>query len=140
MKNTDELLTELKASKEIKNFLKENDENIKNYTLVEYFDLLIKEKNLTKKDIINKSELNYTYGYQILNGSRKPTKDKLIQICFGMSATPQEANRILVLANAGGLYSKVRRDCVIIFALEKGLSLTQTNELLYELNENIIEI
>lgn len=140
MKNTDQLLSEIKASDEIKIFLEENDEYIKNYTLVQYLDLLIKEKNLTKKEVINKSELNYTYGYQILNGTRKPTKDKLLQICFGMKATPQETNRILVLANAGGLYSKIRRDCVIIFALEKGLSLIETNELLDELNENIIEI
>ena len=57
-----------------------------------------------------------------------------------MKATPEETNRILILANAGGLYSKIRRDCVIIFALEKGLTLNQANELLYELNEDIIEI
>ncbi len=140
MKNTNELLTEIKKSTEIKNFLKENDEYIKNFTLTQYLDTLIKEKGLTKKEIINSSELNYTYGYQILNGTRKPTKDKLIQICFGMKATPEETNRILILANAGGLYSKIRRDCVIIFALEKGLTLNQANELLYELNEDIIEI
>lgn len=131
---------EIKTSTEIKTFLKENDEYIKNFTLTQYLELLIKEKNLTKKEVINNSDLNYTYGYQILNGTRKPTKDKLLQICFGMKATPEEANRILVLANAGGLYSKVRRDCVIIFALEKGLSLMQANDLLYELNEDIINI
>lgn len=140
MKNTNELLMEIKTSTEIKTFLKENDEYIKNFTLTQYLELLIKEKNLTKKEVINNSDLNYTYGYQILNGTRKPTKDKLLQICFGMRATPEEANRILVLANAGGLYSKVRRDCVIIFALEKGLSLMQANDLLYELNEEIINI
>lgn len=140
MKNTDELLAEIKESTEIKSFLAENDEYIKNLTLTQYLDILIEEKNITRKEVINNSELNYTYGYQILNGTRKPTKDKLLQICFGMKATPDEANRILVLANAGGLYSKNRRDCVIIFALEKKLSLTQANELLYELNEEIIEI
>ncbi|MGN1318013.1 MAG: hypothetical protein ACI4VF_03285 [Lachnospirales bacterium] len=140
MKNTNELLAEIKKSTEIKSFLKDNDEFIKNLTLVEYFDILIKEKNLQKKDVINKSQLNYTYGYQILNGTRKPTKDKLIQIAFGLNATSDEANRILILADAGGLYSKNRRDCVIIFALDRKLSITETNELLFELNENIIEL
>ena len=99
----------------------------------------MKEKQAVRKDVINKSQLNYTYGYQILNGTRKPTKDKLIQICFGMGATVKETNRILMLADAGGLYSKNRRDCVIMFALNKGLSLQELNELLFELNEKMIE-
>ncbi len=140
MKSTDELVAEIKRSAEIKNFLTENDKYIKNMTLTQYFDILLKERNISKKDAINDSQLNYTYGYQILNGTRKATKDKLIQLCFGLRATPEEANRILVLADAGGLYGKNRRDCVIIFALEKGLTLMETNELLYDLNERIIDM
>ena len=140
MKSTDELVAEIKRSAEIKNFLTENDKYIKNMTLTQYFDILLKEKNIPKKDAINDSQLNYTYGYQILNGTRKATKDKLIQLCFGLRATPAEANRILILADAGGLYGKNRRDCVIIFALEKGLTLMETNELLYDLNERIIDM
>ena len=140
MKKTDELFSEIKRSTQIDKFLDENKDSISNYTLTQYIDILIKEKNLTKKEVINKSELNYTYGYQIINGTRKPTKDKLIQLCFGLGATAEEANRILVLADAGGLYSKNRRDCIIIFALNKKLSLLETNEKLYELGVNIIEI
>ncbi len=138
MKKTNQLLDEIKQSTEIKSFLDENDEYIKSLSLTDYLNILIKEKNLTKKDIINKAQLNYTYGYQIFNGTRKPTKDKLIQLCFGIGTTAEEANRILVLANAGGLYSKNRRDCIIIFALDKGLGIVEANELLYELNEEII--
>ena len=140
MKSTDELVAEIKKSSEIKSFLTENEEYIKDMTLTQYFDILLKEKGIARKDAINNSQLNYTYGYQILNGTRKATKDKLIQLCFGLRATPAEANRILILADAGGLYGKNRRDCVIIFALEKGMTLTETNELLYELKERTMEI
>ena len=140
MKSTDELIAEIKKSSEIKSFLTENDEYIKNMTLSQYFDILLEEKGIARKEAIKNSQLNYTYGYQILNGTRKATKDKLIQLCFGLKATPEEANRILVLADAGGLYGRNRRDCVIIFALEKGISLTETNELLYELNEKVIDL
>ena len=76
----------------------------------------------------------------MINGTRKPTKDKLLQLCFGLKATVEEANRILVIADAGGLYGKNRRDCIIIFALDKGLSLNETNELLYELGERVFEL
>ncbi len=140
MKDTGELLAEIKKSTEIKHFLAENDEDIKNLTLSEYLNILIEKKQVPKGEIIKKAELNYTYGYQMINGTRKPTKDKLLQLCFGLNATVEEANRILLIANAGGLYSKNRRDCIIIFALDKGLTLTQTNELLFELNEAVFEL
>lgn len=140
MKNTDELLAEIKQSTEIKNFLADNNEDIKNLTLSEYINILIEKKQVPKNQVITKAELNYTYGYQIINGTRKPTKDKLLQLCFGLNATVEEANRLLLIANAGGLYSKNRRDCIIIFALNKGLSVVETNNLLYELNEELFDL
>lgn len=140
MKNTDQLMAEIKKSTEIKNFLAENNEDIKNLTLSEYLNILIDKKQVPKGEVIKKAELNYTYGYQMINGTRKPTKDKLLQLCFGLGTTVEEANRILLIADAGGLYSKNRRDCIIIFALDKGLSLDETNELLYELGEKIFEL
>ena len=140
MKNTDQLMAEIKKSTEIKNFLAENNEDIKNLTLSEYLNILIDKKQVPKGEVIKKAELNYTYGYQIINGTRKPTKDKLLQLCFGLGTTVEEANRILLIADAGGLYSKNRRDRIIIFALDKGLSLDETNELLYELGEKVFEL
>lgn len=140
MKNTDQLMAEIKKSTEIKNFLAENNEDIKNFTLSEYLNILIDKKQVPKGEVIKKAELNYTYGYQMINGTRKPTKDKLLQLCFGLGATVEEANRILLIADAGGLYIKNRRDCIIIFALDKGLSLDETNELLYELGEKVFEL
>ncbi len=140
MKNTDQLMAEIKKSTEIKNFLAENNEDIKNLTLSEYLNILIDKKQVPKGEVIKKAELNYTYGYQMINGTRKPTKDKLLQLCFGLGTTVEEANRILLIADAGGLYSKNRRDCIIIFALDKGLSLDETNELLYELGEKVFEL
>lgn len=140
MKNTDQLMAEIKKSTEIKSFLTENYEDIKNLSLSEYLNILIEKKQVPKGEVIKKAELNYTYGYQMINGTRKPTKDKLLQLCFGLKTTVEEANRILVIADAGGLYSKNRRDCIIIFALDKGLSLNETNELLYELGERVFEL
>lgn len=140
MKNTDQLMAEIKKSTEIKKFLAENNEDIKNFTLSEYLNILIDKKQVPKGEVIKKAELNYTYGYQMINGTRKPTKDKLLQLCFGLGTTVEEANRILLIADAGGLYIKNRRDCIIIFALDKGLSLDETNELLYELGEKVFEL
>ena len=138
MKNTEELMAEILRSTELTDFLSKNEQDIPNLSLTDYLNTLLAEKQVSRKEVIKKSELNYTYGYQILNGTRKPTKDKLIQICFGLNASVQETNRILTIANAGGLYSKNRRDCIIIFALNKGLSLQQLNDLLFELNERIV--
>ncbi|MBQ8941004.1 MAG: XRE family transcriptional regulator [Firmicutes bacterium] len=141
MKNTEELLAEIMQSAEISDFFKENEKYITNLSLIDYFNILIDEKQVRKKDVIKKSAVNQTYGYQILDGTKKsPSKDKLIQLCFGMGATVEEANRILALANAGTLYSKNRRDCIIIFALNKGLTIYELNDLLFELDEKTFDL
>ena len=56
MKNTEELLTEIMQSTEIKGFLQDNEDSIPNLSLTEYFDMLMKKKHLARKDVINKSQ------------------------------------------------------------------------------------
>ena len=56
-----------------------------------------------------------------------------------MHLTLQERNRLLTIAKAGILYSKNRRDAILIFGLERELSLIDINELLYEMGEDVLE-
>ena len=58
------------------------------------------------------------YGYQIFDGSKTPSRDKVIAIALAMQLTLDEANRLLHLSNNGILYPKIKRDSIIIFGLE----------------------
>ena len=85
--------------------------------------------------MIYRARLDTVYGYQIFNGTRKPSRDKLLQLAFGFPFTYKETLTLLRIAEVGSLYVRRRRDSIIIFALHKGFSLEQLNDLLEQEGE-----
>lgn len=57
-KDTEQLENELSNAENVQNFLDDNKENFKNFTLAEYLSKLLVEKNLSKTDIIKNSQLD----------------------------------------------------------------------------------
>ena len=55
-----------------------------------------------------------------------------------MELNLEDAQRLLKLAGVSELYTRIKRDSVIIFAIEKGKSISECDDLLYELNEETI--
>lgn len=92
------------------------------------------EKNLSKVDIINNSNIYRTYGYEILSGKKLPSRDKLLQICLGNKFTLEETNRALTIAKLGVLYAKDPRDSIIIYSINNKLKLIHTNIILDDHN------
>ncbi len=84
------------------------------------------------KDIINGTYIDSSYCYQIFRGIRKPSRDKILQICLFMQLPLNETNRLLKLSGNSPLYIKVLRDTVLIHAFNIGLSLDETEELLID--------
>ena len=83
-KTTDELLEMLKNAKDIKAFCLEQTEDIPSYYISDYLELLITGKNLKKGDIIKHCGIEKSYFYQILKGKKKPSRNKILMIAFGM--------------------------------------------------------
>ncbi|MCR5805336.1 MAG: helix-turn-helix transcriptional regulator [Clostridia bacterium] len=96
---------------------------------------LLKEKGMTPSGLIKASRIERTYCYQILNGRKRPGRDKVLAIALALELTLEETQRLLAIAKEGVLYPKSRRDSVIIFALNKHYSLINTNLLLANYNE-----
>ena len=127
---TDELLDELLNAPDPVTFADKN--KLEERSLSEYLQQLLAEKGLVQSKVINESGVQYTYGYQLFTGSRKnPDRDKLLQILFALGCTLQEANRALQAAGKNELYCKTRRDAIIIFCLDHGYTLQQTDEELF---------
>ena len=72
------------------------------------------------------------------SGERTPSRDKVIALCLAMGLTPEEAHSLLCHTGFSDIYPKNRRDSVLIFALERKLTVLETNELLYELGEELL--
>lgn len=137
-KRTEELIHELKECRQIERFIEDNDQQFEQGSLADYIAALMERKGIKKIDVVKRSRLSEVYTYQILAGMKNPDREKLLCIIFGLELNLQEANRVLKMGGKAELYPKKRRDSVIIFALNKGLSLDDTNDLLYELGEETL--
>lgn len=133
---TEELLNELLSSPDLNSFL--SSANPSRRSLAEYLQQLLDEKGLERSKVVREAGLNDTFGYQIFKGTRKASRDKVLQLAFAMQLGLRETDRLLQAAGANELYCKNRRDAIIIFAVQKGYTLKKVNEELYRFGEETI--
>lgn len=133
---TIELLEILKENREVN--IDELLAKIPELTFIDYLDILCEEKSIKKSEIIKKTNLDRTYAYQIFNGTKTPSQDKVIQIALALSLDLHDTNNLLTLSKNKVLYPKIKRDALIILCLNKQYNLFKTNELLDEYNMKIL--
>ncbi len=104
--------------------------------LNEYLHQLLDERCLSVGEMIQRCNLDRGYGYQLFNGTRRPTRDMLIILSFQLELTEKQTQRLLKLAGRPALYARNRRDAAIMFGLSHRLTLPQTEELLAGLEED----
>ena len=131
-KSTDKLLDTLKKKPTIEEYFDENSSELLNCTLTQALDQLLSEKQLSKAEVIRASNIDRTYGYQIFDGRKSPSRDKLIMLCFGIGLTLEETQRLLNIAGLRELYPRDSRDAIISFAILHHMNLIDANEILYD--------
>lgn len=129
---------EMKQTDDIEDFLEKNRQNMITQTLPEHLNLLLLRKGIGIPDVIRGSMLDRTYVYQIFSGKKKPSRDKLIALAFGLYLSDEETQKMLKLSGNRPLYIKDERDVLILFALQKEMSILEVNELLFSHNFELL--
>ena len=137
-KSTDELMNELLKANNIGEYLKENSQYMVSDELSTYLNNIIAKKGLVKSELIKKTEFSEVMGYQILSGTRLPSRDSLICICVAMDMTLDETQAILKIAGFAALYPKAKRDSIIIKGISEKKTVAQINEELYNCGEKTL--
>ena len=137
MEDTNELLERLKSSRDIDSLTNYLDtiEDIGDKSIHEHLKKIMKDRKVPPRDLIRKSGIERTYCYQILNGRKKPGRDKILAIAIALNLELEDTQRMLAISHEGVLYAKSRRDSVIIYALNKKFNLIDTNALLLKYGE-----
>ena len=128
--STAEARSLLKKAVSFGDFLRQNRKNMLEPDLSEYLMTLLLQKNLKRAQVVEGSGIDKAYVYQIFNGSKKPSRDKLIAIAFGMRLNEEETQRLLKLAGHSALYRRLARDALILFAIQRGKDIWETDEAL----------
>jgi hypothetical protein len=111
-----------------------------NMTFAEYFMSLEKVKQMREADLVKASGIERSYCYQLLNGTRpNPGRDKIIRLCLAAKLSVKESCRALKVADEAVLYARNRRDAIITYCIQNGLSAEETNILLDHFSEKPLE-
>ena len=133
-KNTDTLQQELMSANNLDRFLTENDASFRDVPLQEAIQRIFDEKGMSKAQLAKQSGISEVYLHQLFSGRRFPSRSRLLCLCFGLGATVDEAQSLLQQARHAPLYSRDRRDAIIIFALSHHMTLFEANDKLFTEN------
>ena len=125
-KQTDELLKELDNTSDINQYLSTNRDELIEQNVAKYLNELLEER-----DNLTSTSLSESYVYEIFRGEKcNPSRNKLLQIAFAMNLDLDSTQKLLKIANVGILYPRIKRDSIIIFALNKKLDFFECEDLL----------
>ena len=106
--------------------------------LHEWLSERIEEEGLVKRSVIRRSRLNQTFAYQILSGQRNPSRDKLVQLSFGLGLSIDECSEMLERGGHSALRPSSRRDVIIAYCLHNGLGIDECDDLLWDAGERTV--
>ena len=104
-----------------------------------YLNSLLHRHGLTVQDVVIACNLDRSYGYQLFNGTRRPSREFLLRLALLLKLGEDEAQRLLKIAGRQPLYARSRRDAAVLYALTHNLTADATQDLLAELGEEGLE-
>lgn len=135
---TDELLQLLLKSSSPEQYLSQLppvDSVADGPTLPDYLARLLVEKSLKRSQVIRDSGLNATFCYQVFQGTRNLGRDNAIMLAFGLRCDLHQTQRLLTRAGLAELWCRQRRDAIIIFCVEHGMTRAGCDDELWRLGE-----
>ena len=134
-KKLDSILSGINDIREMEDYF-QNPKVSDNYdSFLDYFKSLDKVRSLPDSDLIKLSGIEKSYYYQIMKGSKTPSRDKVLRLCIGAGLSYRETIRALEVSGNAILYSKNRRDIIITVAINQKQSVIDTNILLDKYSE-----
>ena len=133
-KKTEDLIHEITTSTDITQYLTDNREELLDLPLHLYLKQLLSETDYKISQIADLS-CKGEYIYQVFRGIKNPSRDVVLCIALALQLACPDTGQLLRIARMPALDARNRRDSVILFALNRKLSVPETNDILYELGE-----
>ena len=116
---TEELTAELKLTKDIEDYL--DFDELAPVSLAEYINALVENKKTKLSIVARKAHMSSSYLYKLSEGKRKsPTRNKALQICFGLGLDIDESNEFLKTAGVGILILNLVATVLLCFVWKRG--------------------
>lgn len=138
-KTVERLYKGLLEADDLDEFLSENEEAFQEGSFLENLQLVFDQQEMTKAELARRASLSEVFVHQIFYGTRFPSRNKVVCLCLAMGLNVKETNRLLALASFATLAPLRRRDCIIMFGLEKDWTVAEINQNLKEKNQQTLD-
>ncbi len=132
------IFRKLFKSPDVKTFLEITGDEVWAPPFHVYISTLCKQRHLVPEHVIKRAAIERTYGHQLFNGRRKPSRDKVIQLAFGFEMDIEETQTLLQIAQKSMLYPKIKRDTVILLCIEKKMNVFEAQSTLQEFDLTLL--
>lgn len=131
-KSTDELLRLLYMESSLDHLLSQSESSLRAPDFAAHITALSKRRGEPPERIINRANIEKSFGHQLFSGRRKPSRDTVLQLAFGFELDYPAAQELLSAAQKNLLYPRVKRDLVVIFCLHHRCSVVECQMCLQE--------
>ena len=130
-----DVLSGIDNTKDMEKFMEEPKviDSFKNFP--DYFRSLSAVQQLESGELIQRSGLERSFYYQVMKGTRNPSRDKVLRLCIAAGLTLRETTRALELSGNAPLYPKNRRDIILTVAINQNATVDDANLLLFKYGE-----
>lgn len=113
-------------------FLKDHQKEVDLPAFHEYISSLCEQRGEVPERVIRRADIERSFGHSLFRGTRKPSRNTVLQLAFGFRADTALAQSMLKHAGHSPLYPRVPRDIVIGFCLIHQMSLSDAQEMLLQ--------
>lgn len=135
---TSTLLGRLFKASNLQGFIENNANAIQTPEFHTYISELCQEMQKVPERVIKQSSIERTYGHQIFNGTRKPSRDKVIQLSFGFGLDVEGTQNLLKVAQKNSLYPRIKRDAAILYCIKNHIGVLEAQGILHELKLTLL--
>ena len=103
------MLRRLFNTTDLEKFIERNAGEMEIPSFHAYITNICKSIGQVPEQVIKQAGIERTYGHQLFNGTRKPSRDKVIQLAFGFKLDLDDTQKLLQIAQKSPLYPKIKR-------------------------------
>jgi hypothetical protein len=135
---TSTLLRGLINTSDIEKFIERNADAMELPPFHTYITSICKTTGQVPEQVIKQAGIERTYGHQLFNGTRKPSRDKVIQLALGFRLDLAGTQKLLQIAQKSPLYPKIKRDAAVLYCINHRKDILETQSVLHSLGLTLL--
>lgn len=100
-------------------------------TFLQYLTDCMEKRNIKRAQIIRVLDVDRNYGYQLINGTRAPTRVQVIRMALFMQLDLKSTQKLLNLAGRESLYVRRPEDARTIYCIEHDIPYDKAYEFIW---------